>query len=491
MNKYITLALCLISLVIATSATARADAVTTQNPMLPMEELDLLLLPLTRDQLAVETAAWRDLLREKLQAISEREIASRKMNDKMDKVDNGKGEQSAEEQQASDRALQQIEEEKKEVHQSLGKLREQKTMLHNRFVAVVDAYAKKGGKDEDVTEYRQYAKAVTDLTVEVTDTAAILSAINSWLVSEEGGIKWGLQLLKFFAILYGFWMVALFFAKLTRHATNKSQTMSELLKNFLGKFVKRGVLFIGVLVALSTIGVNVSALAALIGGGAFIIGFALQETLGNFAAGIMLLFYRPFDVGDVVEVGGVSGSVDNVSLVNTTIRSFDNKVILVPNKQVWGEVITNATASHQRRVDMVFGISYEDDIDAAKAIICEILEKHELVLKDPAPVVELNTLGESSVDFICRPWARTSDYWRVYWDVTKQIKQAFDGAGISIPFPQRDVHLYQSAPQLADSNIAKRNRPVIGSPEEKTPDKLKDFPDDTEESGIEDAQPAS
>ena len=194
---------------------------------------------------------------------------------------------------------------------------------------------------------------------------------------------------------------------------------------------------------MSTLGVNVGALLALVGGGALILGFALQDTLGNFAAGMMLLLYRPFDVGDVVEVGGILGKVDHVSLVNTNIRSGDNKVCLVPNKQVWGEVITNLTGADERRADMVFGIGYGDDVDKAKAILETIVAEHELVLKEPAPTIELSELGESSVNFICRPWAKTADLWRVHWDITKRVKKEFDAAGITIPFPQRDVHIHQ------------------------------------------------
>lgn len=228
-----------------------------------------------------------------------------------------------------------------------------------------------------------------------------------------------------------------------RKAVDMNRGMSDLLKRFINKIVRRLILLLGLVVALSSLGVNVGAVLALIGGGAFIIGLALQDTLGNFASGIMLLVYRPFDVGDVVEVAGVNGKIDNVSLVSTTIRTFDNKIILVPNGQVWGQVITNATASKERRVDMVFGIGYDDDADKAAAILEKIVKGHELVLDDPEPVVQLNELADSSVNFICRPWAKTEDYWKVFWDVTRAAKKEFDAAGITIPFPQRDVHLHQ------------------------------------------------
>jgi small conductance mechanosensitive channel len=213
------------------------------------------------------------------------------------------------------------------------------------------------------------------------------------------------------------------------------------------------------------LGINLGALLAFVGGGAFIIGFALQDTLGNFAAGMMLLLYRPFDVGDAVELGTVLGKVDNVSLVNTTIRTFDNKVVLVPNKQVWGQVITNITGANERRVDLTFGISYEDDVDKAEAILKDIVSTHPLVLKEPAPTVELDTLGASSVDFICRPWAKTSDVGRVRWDITKRVKKAFDAAAITIPCPQHKVHVHSlenGTSRLASP--AQQNRIVLEPP---------------------------
>jgi small conductance mechanosensitive channel len=199
---------------------------------------------------------------------------------------------------------------------------------------------------------------------------------------------------------------------------------------------------IGFVVALSALEVNIAPLLAAIGAAGFVIGLALQGTLSNFASGLLILFYRPFDVGDVIDAGGVSGIVDSVSLVSTHVRTFDNKMMIVPNNDIWGGTITNATASETRRVDMVFGIGYDDDVDIAKGILERIVSEHPLVLDDPAPVIQLNELGDSSVNFICRPWAKNTDYWKVYWDITRSVKQEFDRTGISIPFPQRDVHLH-------------------------------------------------
>jgi small conductance mechanosensitive channel len=156
----------------------------------------------------------------------------------------------------------------------------------------------------------------------------------------------------------------------------------------------------------------------------------------------MIMIYKPFDVGNYVTVAGVAGTVKAVSLVSTTVTTPDNQVIVIPNSNIWGSVITNVTGSDTRRVDLVFGIGYQDDAQSAQRIMEEVIAQHELVLKEPAPVVRLHELGESSVNFVCRPWTKTSDYWAVYWDVTRRVKERFDAEGISIPFPQRDVHLY-------------------------------------------------
>jgi len=401
--------------------------VTTGNPKVPVEYLELLLDPLTKDELLIEAEAWRDLVKATAAKISVREIATR---EKANEIALAKTE-SAEATKMK---------QKQNYMDSLNDLRESKTALLERLSKVLDNYELKGGDGDD---FRKYAKAVAGIKVEVTDTNATWSAIQGWAKSKEGGIKWGLGTLKFLGILLMFWILAVMSGKVVQNATGRSEKMSGLLKNFLNITVRRLILFIGLLVALSTMNVNVGAVLALVGGGAFILGFALQDALGNFAAGIMLLLYHPFDVGDIVEVGGVNGKVDNVSLVTTTIRTFDNKIVLVPNKEVWGQVITNSTASNSRRVDMVFGISYDDDIDKAQLILMDIVNKHPMVLKEPEVVVELHTLGESSVDFVCRPWVVTENYWRVYWDVTKQVKKAFDAAEITIPYPQRDLHIYK------------------------------------------------
>ena len=367
------------------------------------KHLSLLLQPLTKDELMSEARAWQDIVKAKVTQISTLTIKAGSTPE-------------------------------------LKKLREEKASALIRFQLVIAELESKGG---DVAEFLDYANAVSGAQVDVTDAGATWEAFTGWLVAKDGGVKWGLQILKFLGIVFIFWIIARFVRRVVARATELSDRFSELLEQFMVTISFRAVMCIGLLVALGTVGVNVGALLAVIGGASFIIGFALQDTLGNFASGVMLLIYRPFDVGDSVEVGGVNGKIDRVSLVSTTIRTFDNKVVLVPNRNVWGQVITNASASDTRRVDMIFGIGYDDDADKAREILGRIVSNHELVLEEPEPVIQLHELADSSVNFICRPWVNTGDYWQVHWDVIQKVKAEFDREGISIPYPQQDIHIHQ------------------------------------------------
>jgi len=251
------------------------------------------------------------------------------------------------------------------------------------------------------------------------------------------------RLLIFLAMIFLFRIFSRLTRKVVRAATDRSSlNMSDLLKNMLVSISGGTVMAVGVLMALSQIGISLAPMLAGLGVAGFIIGFALQDSLSNFAAGGMILIYRPYDVDDFVEVTGASGLVKKMNLVSTTITTFDNQTLVVPNSKIWGDVIKNVTAQNVRRVDLEFGIGYDDDIELAEKVLAEIVEAHEKVLKKPEYNIRLHTLGDSSVNFIVRPWVKTVDYWDVYWDIMREVKMRFDREGISIPFPQRDVHLY-------------------------------------------------
>jgi len=329
-------------------------------------------------------------------------------------------------------------------------LEAERTALIDRLEAVLAELGSKGSK-EDVDEYKKYISAVSGIVVELSDWDALKATLIGWVKSDEGGIRWAWNLSKFLLTILGAYVLSLILGKVTARATRSSRRMSDLLKDFLTKIVRRTVFLVGLIYSLSALEINIGPVVAVIGAAGFVIAFALQGTLSNFASGLLILMYRPFDVGDIIEAGGVAGKVDSMNLTSTNIKTFDNKSMVVPNNQIWGGVITNATGTSRRRVDMVFGIGYGDDIAKAQAVLEEIVDKNPLVLKDPEPVIKVHELGDSSVNFIVRPWVRTGDYWTVYWEVTRAVKEQFDANGVSIPFPQRDVHLFQETPRQPGS----------------------------------------
>ncbi|MBW3697772.1 mechanosensitive ion channel [Vibrio sp. T187] len=301
----------------------------------------------------------------------------------------------------------------------------------------------------DGTDYKQLLLATTgDINTDVLDVDVALGLFEEWLMSFkawafENTPSMFLKLCLFLAILYATKAFSKVVSKgVKRSVKHSKMDFSVLMQDFFVSVASKAVIFIGLLVALSQIGIELAPLLTGFGVAGVIIGFALQDTLSNFASGLMILIYRPYDVGDMVKVAGIQGTVKNMSLVSTTVQTIDNQRLVIPNNKIWGDVINNITAERIRRVDMVFGIGYADDIDKAKGIFNDILLSDERVLKEPEAMVRLHTLNESSVDFIVRPWVKTDDYWDVYWDVTEKVKKRLDEEGVSIPFPQRDVHLY-------------------------------------------------
>jgi small conductance mechanosensitive channel len=301
--------------------------------------------------------------------------------------------------------------------------------------------------------YRQQLLTATgEITADVLDVGIVAGLAAEWsrvaadVAANEGpGLLFrGLFIL---LILFVFWQLGKLMRMLTEKALGSSRVrISNLLRSMIQSTVHNIVFLIGLLLAISQLGISLGPLLAGLGIVGFIIGFALQGTLSNFASGVMILLYRPFDVGDVVEAGGVLGKVNHMSLVNTTFMTLDNQRLIVPNNLVWEGVITNITAQRVRRIDLIFGIAYGDDIEKVEKILTEIVAAHEAVLDSPEPVVKVHELAESSVNFVVRPWVKTDEYWNTYWDITKAVKLRFDEEGISIPFPQRDVHVIEQQP---------------------------------------------
>jgi small conductance mechanosensitive channel len=487
----------IVSMMICSSAFAAdcpADikAVTAQDAKVPVEILAHRVKPLTKCELEAEARAWLLLLKAKVAEISSAEVAAIYKKEEIKKAkevestlkdvkDANKSADSEEVKEAAKEALREAKEVEKKSAQDVsvqkaidaakskargeGKdvaatdetkeakadlktalikhvtaLMAERTALIDRFNIVLTGLDVKGG---ETGEYDDYIKAVSGIKVDVTDAGATWTTITGWLMSAEGGFRWAVNLVKFIVVVTVFYLLSIVAGKAAQKALSKSKAFSTLLRKFLVLTARRLVLFVGFFVGLSALEVNIGPVLAIIGAAGFVIAFALQNSLSNFASGILMLLYRPFDISDTIKVAGVLGKVESMNLLSTQLRTPDNQLVIVPNNSVWGDVITNVTGITQRRVDLVFGIGYSDDVDKAQTILEDIVNRHESVLKEPAPVVKLHELGDSSVNFICRPWVRPEDYWNVYWDVTREVKRRFDAEGVSIPFPQRDVHIYQ------------------------------------------------
>jgi len=388
--------------------------ITTNNPNMSKEELAYRVEPLTKDDLLIEANGCLQILKENIGQVSEVQIE----------------------------ALEAEGDEKTNLLESVNKLKEEQTALIDRLKVVIDELKSKGGKTED---YDSYIKAISGVYVDVSDASATWTVITGWLTSAEGGLRWAKNIVFFLLILLIAWFLSKAVSKAVQKAISNLNSASELLKDFIVNITRKAIFLVGFVVALSMLEVNIGPLLAAIGAAGFIMGFALQGTLSNFAAGIMILIYRPYDVGDFVDVAGTFGKVDAMTIVSTTLRKPDNQKVVVPNNMIWGDIITNITGTSKRRVDLVFGIGYSDDIAKAQKILEDLLASHESILKDPAPVVKVHELADSSVNFVVRPWVETDNYWDVYWDITRAVKERFDAEGVSIPFPQRDVHMHQPA----------------------------------------------
>ncbi|MFT5658641.1 MAG: small conductance mechanosensitive channel [Gammaproteobacteria bacterium] len=264
--------------------------------------------------------------------------------------------------------------------------------------------------------------------------------VTTWISTH--GVDWGIKIILAIAIFIIGKMVARMLSNLVRKALSRSKTDSMLV-DFLGSITYGVLLLAVVLAAVDSLGVNVTSLLAILGAAGLAVGLALKDSLSNFAAGVMIIIFRPFKLGDFITAGGASGVVDEIGLFATLMHTGDNQRIIVPNSSILGGNITNTSAMPTRRIDLVIGIGYDDNIGQARDIIMTILQANELILKDPAPGVAVGELGDSSVNINVRPWVNSADYWGVRSELLEDIKVKFDEAGISIPFPQQDVHMHE------------------------------------------------
>ncbi|MDG1050130.1 MAG: mechanosensitive ion channel family protein [Planctomycetota bacterium] len=395
-------------------STTEAGSLTRSRAIeLNKEVLKARLRPMTLDLVHVELDVWLALLEATCAEISGKEIA---------------GLQSTDAGQAR-------------FNEQAVLLRGQRGRLIERVNIVIAALDKKGG---DSAPSKAYVSSVVAVPP-ITGVSAAITSLTAWVGSPDGGVAIGLELLRALVTVLVAFIISRIAGQITRRAMNRFRGSSALLRQFIVSCVEKGLILIGALMALSAMGVNMAPMVAAIGAAGLVLGLALQGTLGNLASGLMIMVFQPFDVDDIVDTAGAFGRVMGMTLMTTTIRTMDNRTIHVPNGMVWGDVITNVTANHTRRIDMVFGIGYGCDFARAREVLLEILNSHDKVLDDPEPNVRVHELADSSVNLITRPWVKTDDYWDVLWDVTENVKRRFDEEGIQIPFPQRDVHFYNES----------------------------------------------
>ncbi len=262
---------------------------------------------------------------------------------------------------------------------------------------------------------------------------------------------YGLKVLAALAIfVVGRW-VAKGVRKLVERFMTKGKVDPTLI-TFASNMAYIGLLAFIVIAALGQLGIQTTSFIAILGAAGLAVGLALQGSLSNFAAGFLLIIFRPFKVGDLIEAAGVFGVVEAIQIFTTQLKTADNKTVIIPNAKLTDDNIVNWTVKGTRRVDMVFGIGYDDDIDKARSLMAEIIAEDSRILKTPAPQISVSELADSSVNFVVRPWVKVEDYWGVHFDLTEKIKKAFDANGVSFPFPQRDVHLYQHGAEVQEKS---------------------------------------
>lgn len=260
------------------------------------------------------------------------------------------------------------------------------------------------------------------------------SFLNSYI------LPWSINIAMAVVIFFIGRLIASWLVKLTDKLLRKAN-VEEMLVNFITSILNVLLLLFIIVAALKQLGIDTTSLIALVGAAGLAIGLSLQDSLKNFAAGVMLVVFKPFKEGDFVETAGVSAVVERIQIFNTLMKTADNREVIVPNGVIYSDVIVNYSAKDKRRVDMVFGIGYDDDLRKAKNILENILLADKRVLQEPNFVVAVSELGDNSVNFVVRPWVNSADYWAVLWDTTEAVKLQFDEANISIPYPQMDIHI--------------------------------------------------
>lgn len=402
------------------AANAQGDptaAVSAGDPEIPPSQLAIRLTSLTQGELTNEIAAWQLLLQNTVEALDDVQIRLAQI--RAAELAIAAAEESGEEAPPN---LPEIpsEDEKEIMADAAGELLAARGGLLDRFKVVLDEYQKKGG---DPLEYRLYANAVSGVKVDFSDPDAAIKTLRTWATSEEGGIRLAQRIGIFAAVIAGAYVVGALLSWIFAAGFRFTGTGSKLLRRFVVRWSRRVVFIIGLLIGLSALGVDVTPLVAALGAAGFIVGFALQNTLSNFASGILIMTQRPFDVGDSVEAAGVTGTIDRVTLFNTHVTTFDNSKMVIPNNSIWSSVITNNTAADTKRLSLEYELKAPMTVEVAETKLMEIVSEHPKVLKEPAPVVRMDDVTDDGFKLICWPWVKTGDAGVVRWDLNRSVKE--------------------------------------------------------------------
>ncbi len=319
-------------------------------------------------------------------------------------------------------------------------LQAEQTALIDRLNVVLKELARKGG---DVSSYEKYIQAISAITIDAQDTQGLAVRLWSWVRSEQGGGRWAINIGKFVGILGASIIVSRFLAKSADRALQNFGNTSELFRQFTVMIVRRGGVVIGVLLALTALEVSLAPILAVVGGASFILAFALQSNLGNLASGLMLLVYKPFDVGDEVKVAGLWGYVDSITLASTRLKGWAGQIYTLPNNTVWNDIIENLTADEIRKGSFTVRLAFDADLPRVAQVLTEMAKAHPLVLEDPAPGVFLWDYGDYTVNLLFGYWAKLDDFWTVWQDLHYQILERFPEENIEMPYPHQHIHLVE------------------------------------------------
>lgn len=384
-------------------------AITPQKPDIPVANLQLWVNSLTVEELHNEAAGWLILLQKKAKEISLAELAikNRKEDSKLSKRD--------------------------QLVLNVTNLESQQAAIIERFTVILDELEEKGGK---TLSYRKYIEGVSGFQFNITDTEGIGLRFITWLKSEKGGIKLGISILNFSSIVLISVLIAPRISKLIDTVLRNFDNISSLFREYLVMVLKRGTVVVGVLLGLASLGVSLGPILALVGGASFVLAFALQENLGNFASGLMLLINKPFDVGNEVRIGENWARVESISLASTRLKDYEGNIITIPNNTVWSSEIINYTHSERRKVTLYLYIKFEQDIDQVKDMWLKVAASHPKILDTPQPkLFPWNSYYDYYINMGLSAWCLTEDYWEVYGDLLKSVQKRMQELEIELAPP--------------------------------------------------------